>query len=150
MQGLVHISQLSETRVEAVGDVVDVGDDVWVKVVGYEEDAQNRRKMRLSMKYCDQSDGTDKDASGANADADAMGRKGGGPSGANAGGNLMPTQQLEAVLNVLSPLSGLPVIGPILAPPISVDVLAKTVVNAAKPGSPNCCSRPSIGQAGIS
>ena len=42
---------------------------------------------------------------------------------------------LESIFNVLSPLSGLPVIGHLLAPPIHVDVLAKAAVNAANPAS---------------
>ncbi len=44
--GLVHISQLSEERVERVGDIVHEGDSVRVKLVGFD----NRGKVRLSMK----------------------------------------------------------------------------------------------------
>jgi len=43
--GLVHISQLAAKRVEKVGDVVKEGDEVSVKVVGFD-----RGKVKLSMK----------------------------------------------------------------------------------------------------
>ncbi|MEW6556254.1 MAG: polyribonucleotide nucleotidyltransferase [Elusimicrobiota bacterium] len=44
--GLVHISQLNEQRIEKVEDVVNVGDEIWVKVM--EIDKQNR--INLSRK----------------------------------------------------------------------------------------------------
>ena len=44
--GLVHISQLSEERVEKVADIVKEGDVVKVKVIGFD----NRGKVKLSMK----------------------------------------------------------------------------------------------------
>jgi polyribonucleotide nucleotidyltransferase len=44
--GLVHISQLEETHVKEVTDVLKEGDDVWVKVI--EVDPQGR--IRLSRK----------------------------------------------------------------------------------------------------
>ena len=43
--GLVHISQLAEKRVEKVGDVVKEGDEVSVKVIGFD-----RGKVKLSIK----------------------------------------------------------------------------------------------------
>jgi len=43
--GLVHISELATKRVEKVGDVVKEGDEVSVKVVGFD-----RGKVKLSMK----------------------------------------------------------------------------------------------------
>ena len=59
-RGLVHISQLASMRVEKVTDVVDMEDNVWVKVVEVEEqpsDGPPRYKIRLSMKDVPQ-DGT--------------------------------------------------------------------------------------------
>lgn len=71
-QGLIHISQLSETRVEKVEDVVDVDDSVWVKVLEVErqdpasynhdkytndgkvQHVQNRYRIKLSMKEVSQ------------------------------------------------------------------------------------------------
>jgi polyribonucleotide nucleotidyltransferase len=43
--GLVHISELAAKRVEKVGDIVKEGDEVSVKVVGFD-----RGKVKLSMK----------------------------------------------------------------------------------------------------
>jgi polyribonucleotide nucleotidyltransferase len=51
--GLVHISALSEERVEKVGDVVKEGDKVKVKVIGFDR----RGKVKLSMKDVDQKTG---------------------------------------------------------------------------------------------
>lgn len=44
--GLVHISELAEGRVAKVSDVVNVGDSVQVKVVGFDD----RGKIKLTMK----------------------------------------------------------------------------------------------------
>jgi len=44
--GLVHISELTSKRPEKVGDVVKVGDEVKVKVIGFDD----RGKIKLSMK----------------------------------------------------------------------------------------------------
>ena len=46
IEGLVHISELSERRVGKTTDIVKVGDKVKVKVIGFD----NRGKIRLSMK----------------------------------------------------------------------------------------------------
>jgi len=53
--GLVHISQLAPGRVATVGDVVKEGQDVFVKLVGFDE----RGKTRLSMKIVDQTTGAE-------------------------------------------------------------------------------------------
>ena len=53
--GLVHISELAPQRVKAVGDVVNVGDTVKVKVIGMDD----RGKVKLSMKAVDQKTGED-------------------------------------------------------------------------------------------
>ena len=47
--GLVHISQLKNERVEKVSDVVNEGDTVKVKVL----DIDSRGKVKLSMKDAD-------------------------------------------------------------------------------------------------
>jgi len=51
--GLVHISQLAPQRVGQVSDVVNEGDKVWVKLLGFDD----RGKVRLSMKVVDQETG---------------------------------------------------------------------------------------------
>jgi polyribonucleotide nucleotidyltransferase len=53
--GLVHISHLSDERVGKVTDVVNEGDTVKVKLLGFDE----RGKVRLSMKLVDQKTGED-------------------------------------------------------------------------------------------
>jgi polyribonucleotide nucleotidyltransferase len=51
--GLVHISQLSQGRPETVGEVVKEGQEVYVKLLGFDD----RGKTRLSMKIVDQETG---------------------------------------------------------------------------------------------
>jgi polyribonucleotide nucleotidyltransferase len=51
--GLVHISELAPQRVKTVADVVKVGDQVKVKVIGMDD----RGKVKLSMKAVDQKTG---------------------------------------------------------------------------------------------
>ncbi|MGL5363836.1 MAG: S1 RNA-binding domain-containing protein, partial [Bosea sp. (in: a-proteobacteria)] len=53
--GLVHISELAARRVQKVSDVVKEGDKVKVKFLGADE----RGKIRLSMKVVDQETGED-------------------------------------------------------------------------------------------
>jgi polyribonucleotide nucleotidyltransferase len=53
--GLVHISELAAQRVAKTGDVVKVGDQVKVKVLGFDD----RGKVKLSMKQVDQATGED-------------------------------------------------------------------------------------------
>jgi polyribonucleotide nucleotidyltransferase len=68
--GLVHISQLAQTRVAKVTDVVKEGDTVKVKLMGFDE----RGKVRLSMKVVDQQTG----ALLTDVDDDEGGRREGG------------------------------------------------------------------------
>jgi polyribonucleotide nucleotidyltransferase len=53
--GLVHISELKSERVGKVSDVVKLGDEVKVKVLGFDD----RGKVKLSMKMVDQETGED-------------------------------------------------------------------------------------------
>jgi polyribonucleotide nucleotidyltransferase len=53
--GLVHISELANERVNRTTDVVNVGDAVKVKVIGFDE----RGKVKLSMRVVDQATGAD-------------------------------------------------------------------------------------------
>jgi polyribonucleotide nucleotidyltransferase len=64
--GLVHISELAQGRVAKTTDVVNVGDAVKVKVIGFDE----RGKVKLSMRVVDQQTGEDI--------TDKVGPKGGG------------------------------------------------------------------------
>ena len=65
--GLVHISELAPQRVGKVADVVKVGDQVKVKVLGFDD----RGKVRLSMKAVDQQTGEDISQQPREAAADA-------------------------------------------------------------------------------
>ena len=56
--GLVHISQLSSSRVNKTTDVVKEGDKVKVKLLGFDD----RGKVRLSMRAVDQATGEDLEA----------------------------------------------------------------------------------------
>jgi polyribonucleotide nucleotidyltransferase len=53
--GLVHISELQQGRVGKTTDVVNMGDPVKVKVIGFDE----RGKVKLSMRVVDQATGED-------------------------------------------------------------------------------------------
>ncbi|QNT77700.1 polyribonucleotide nucleotidyltransferase [Entomobacter blattae] len=53
--GLVHISELAAGRVAKTTDVVNMGDTVWVKVIGFDD----RGKIKLSMRVVDQQTGKD-------------------------------------------------------------------------------------------
>ncbi|HWA81215.1 MAG TPA: polyribonucleotide nucleotidyltransferase [Acetobacteraceae bacterium] len=53
--GLVHISELAPARVAKTTDIVNVGDAVKVKVIGFDE----RGKVKLSMRVVDQATGED-------------------------------------------------------------------------------------------
>ena len=53
--GLVHISELAPKRVEKVSDIDSEGQDVKVKLLGFDQ----RGKVRLSMKQVDQETGED-------------------------------------------------------------------------------------------
>jgi polyribonucleotide nucleotidyltransferase len=53
--GLVHVSQISSERVNKVADVLKEGQEVKVKLLGFDD----RGKTRLSMKVVDQETGED-------------------------------------------------------------------------------------------
>ena len=55
--GLVHISEMADHRVGKVTDVVNEGDEVYVKVLGIDD----RGKVRLSMKVVDQETGAERE-----------------------------------------------------------------------------------------
>lgn len=53
--GLVHISEMAEGRVEKVSDIVNEGDEVKVKLIGIDD----RGKVKLSMRVVNQETGED-------------------------------------------------------------------------------------------
>lgn len=52
--GLVHISELAEFRVNKVEDVVRVGDSVWVKCIGVDDKGRIKLSRKAAMKDRDQ------------------------------------------------------------------------------------------------
>ena len=73
--GLCHVSQLSKQRVETSSDVLDLNQEVWVKVIKVEETevapgAPKRGKISLSIKYVSQTDGADLDPEGVLAETE--------------------------------------------------------------------------------
>lgn len=59
-QGLVHRTHMSSCRVDKPSEIVDVGDKVWVKLIGREM-KNDRIKVSLSMKVVNQGTGKDLD-----------------------------------------------------------------------------------------
>jgi polyribonucleotide nucleotidyltransferase len=53
--GLVHVSQMKNERVNHPSDVVSEGQNVWVKLLGFDD----RGKVKLSMKMVDQESGAE-------------------------------------------------------------------------------------------
>ena len=70
----MHISELAQGRVDKTTDVVNMGDQVKVKVLGFDD----RGKVKLSMRVVDQATGADitdqVGAKGRGARADATRR----------------------------------------------------------------------------
>ena len=55
-KGLVHKSQVARDRVEDINEVLNVGQDVFVKCLKVErQEDGSRPKIALSMKFADQS-----------------------------------------------------------------------------------------------
>ncbi len=65
VEGLIHISELSEARVEHPREVVNEGDTLTLRIINVEPD---RRRIGLSLRKVDSSDFTDQDWKTAMAD----------------------------------------------------------------------------------
>ena len=48
--GLVHISEWTDTRVNRMDDVAKVGDEVWVKCVGQDDKGRSKLSRKAAMK----------------------------------------------------------------------------------------------------
>eukprot|EP00062_Callorhinchus_milii_P010087 gi/632954577/ref/XP_007893037.1/ PREDICTED: nucleolar protein of 40 kDa [Callorhinchus milii] len=66
-QGLVHKSQMSASRVDNPSEIVDVGERVWVKLIG-KEIKDGKVKLSLSMKIVNQGTGKDLDPNNVSLD----------------------------------------------------------------------------------
>ncbi|KAM6428114.1 zinc finger CCHC domain-containing protein 17 [Liasis olivaceus] len=69
-QGLVHKSQMSNSRVDKPSEMVEVGEKVWVKLIGKEK-KDDKLKLSLSMKVVNQGTGKDLDPNNVVLDQDA-------------------------------------------------------------------------------
>jgi len=52
--GLVHISEMADRRIDSVGDICKVGDQMWVKCIGIDERGRVRLSRREAMREMDQ------------------------------------------------------------------------------------------------
>nr|XP_033811738.1 nucleolar protein of 40 kDa isoform X2 [Geotrypetes seraphini] len=68
-QGLVHRTHMSSCRVEKPSEIVDLGEKVWVKVIGIET-KDGKTKVSLSMKAVNQGTGKDSDPNNVMLDQD--------------------------------------------------------------------------------
>ncbi|KAJ7304216.1 hypothetical protein JRQ81_011751 [Phrynocephalus forsythii] len=68
-QGLVHKSHMSNCRVDKPSEMVDVGEKVWVKLIGKEK-KEDKLKLSLSMKVVNQGTGKDLDPNNVVLDQD--------------------------------------------------------------------------------
>ncbi|XP_026204020.1 nucleolar protein of 40 kDa [Anabas testudineus] len=73
-EGLVHVSEMSASRVENASEIVDVGEQVWIKVIGREIQG-DKVKLSFSMKAVNQGTGRDLDPNNVMAEQDARRRK---------------------------------------------------------------------------
>lgn len=72
-EGLVHVSEMSASRVENASEIVDVGEQVWIKVIG-REIRGDKVKLSFSMKAVNQGTGRDLDPNNVMAEQDARRR----------------------------------------------------------------------------
>uniref|UniRef100_H2M7M7 Zinc finger CCHC domain-containing protein 17 n=1 Tax=Oryzias latipes TaxID=8090 RepID=H2M7M7_ORYLA len=73
-EGLVHVSEMSASRVENASEIVDVGEHVWIKVIGREIQGE-KVKLSFSMKAVNQGTGRDLDPNNVIADQDLRRRR---------------------------------------------------------------------------
>ncbi|KAI7798796.1 nucleolar protein of 40 kDa [Triplophysa rosa] len=73
-QGLVHKSEMSACRVEKPAEIVDVGENVWIKVIG-REIRDDKVKLSFSMKAVNQGTGRDLDPNNVMAEQDERRRR---------------------------------------------------------------------------
>ncbi|XP_056154963.1 nucleolar protein of 40 kDa [Lampris incognitus] len=73
-EGLVHVSEMSASRVENAAEIVDVGEQVWIKVIGREIRGE-KVKLSFSMKAVNQGTGQDLDPNNVMAEQDERRRR---------------------------------------------------------------------------
>jgi polyribonucleotide nucleotidyltransferase len=90
--GLVHISQLAQGRPATVGEVVKEGQEVYVKLLGFDD----RGKTRLSMKIIDQETGKEIPRAEGEAEPESEFRSERPPRRDRGGGDRRPRKDREA------------------------------------------------------
>ncbi len=90
--GLVHISQLAQGRPATVGEVVKEGQEVYVKLLGFDD----RGKTRLSMKIIDQETGKEIPRAEGEAEPESEFRSERPPRRDRGGGDRRPRRDREA------------------------------------------------------
>ncbi|KAK5855145.1 hypothetical protein PBY51_005279 [Eleginops maclovinus] len=73
-EGLVHVSEMSASRVESASEIVDMGEKVWIKVIGREIQG-DKVKLSFSMKAVNQGTGQDLDPNNVMAEQDQRRRR---------------------------------------------------------------------------
>ncbi|CAL8293884.1 unnamed protein product [Merluccius merluccius] len=73
-EGLVHVSEMSASRVENAAEIVDMGEKVWIKVIGREIQGE-KVKLSFSMKAVNQGTGRDMDPNNVMAEQDERRRR---------------------------------------------------------------------------
>ncbi len=91
-EGLVHISELSHNYVKHPSEVVNVGDDVQVKVLGF-----NRRKRRIDLSMKALTEKPEVETSPSSFQRPAGGRAGGGNQGRRPSRERYDPQEFEIV-----------------------------------------------------
>ncbi len=89
--GLVHISQLNNGRPDTVDEVVKEGQEVFVKLLGFDD----RGKTRLSMKVVNQETGEEIPRAEGEQDDDRGGGGGGGRRRGGGGGDRRPRRDRD-------------------------------------------------------
>ncbi len=92
--GFLHVSEIANEKVASVSDVLKDSDQVWVKVVGFDQ----RGKVKLSMKVVNQENGEDLGGSVAvsNSEASSEPRPARGPRPAGGNNNKRPNSSPAA------------------------------------------------------
>ncbi|CAL8371104.1 unnamed protein product [Boreogadus saida] len=73
-EGLVHVSEMSASRVENASEIVEMGEQVWIKVIGREIQGE-KVKLSFSMKAVNQGTGRDMDPNNVMAEQDERRRR---------------------------------------------------------------------------
>ncbi len=84
-EGLVHISKLANERVEKVEDVVNIGDEIEVKVVELDKQGRINLSRKALLPGATEDDNKPRSSYRANRSSNNTGRNGGGNNNRNSG-----------------------------------------------------------------